>query len=77
MAYKKGINSECNESTCGSDASYRVFNDKNASAGEFCKRHADKRVRDLKRTEAAVINSMTSIKAKKVSRDKLRRRGRI
>ena len=54
MAYKKAINSECNASLCGSDASYRVFNNKNSVAGEFCKRHADKRVRELKRAEEAV-----------------------
>ncbi|KKK57249.1 hypothetical protein LCGC14_3056400 [marine sediment metagenome] len=53
MAYKTHMFTDC-EAGCGHGAAYRVFNNKNSAVGEYCKRHADKRVRELKRAEEAV-----------------------
>lgn len=52
MAHKVNILQEC-DANCWCGACYEVFNAKNMSQGKFCKRHADKRVRDLQKSEDA------------------------
>jgi hypothetical protein len=54
MAYKLPLTPECSFDVCRRAASYVVFDDKKSTVGEFCKTHADKRVRELNRTEEAV-----------------------
>lgn len=72
MAYKKHFLTTCADCTHG--AAYRVYNALNSAVGEYCKTHADKRVRELKRTEEAVRAARESQTAAKVSRAKLPRR---
>lgn len=54
MAYKVNITKVCDSPHCQHRASYRVHNRRGSGTGdrgEFCKVHADQRVRDLKREE--------------------------
>ena len=74
MAHKSHILNDCDAVGCWRGAAYRVFNNKNSAVGEYCKTHADKRVRELRRTEEAVRAARASLTAKEISRAKLPRR---
>ena len=56
MAYKVSILNACDSPNCQSRANFRVHNRRGSGTGdkgEYCKPHADKRVRDLNREEEA------------------------
>ncbi len=74
MAYKLPLTPECGFDGCRHAASYVVFTNKRATVGEYCKTHADQQVRKLEKAEELTANSMAATRAKKVSRDKIRRR---
>lgn len=63
MAYKTMLNSSCDAPGCDHAAAYRVFNQKNSAEGAYCKRHADKRVRELKREEESVLAAKRALGA--------------
>lgn len=74
MAHKTHFLHDCDTVGCWRGAAYRVFNNKNSAVGEYCKTHADKRVRELKRTEEAARAARDGQTAKEISRAKLPRR---
>lgn len=49
MAYKVSLQKQCR--FCNRQATHEVFNNRNASHGFFCSKHADNMVRDLRREE--------------------------
>lgn len=52
MAYSLEMASECSASGCTKRATHKVFAYRNEPFGQFCKKHADERVRDLTAAEA-------------------------
>lgn len=54
MAYMYRISHQCDREGCRKPRAYRVCDRRNDSKGDFCKRHAGERLRDLAATEAAL-----------------------
>jgi hypothetical protein len=46
MAYKRSLN-QCECFGCMSNAVLEVFNDRNETAGKFCRQHAEHKYREL------------------------------
>lgn len=51
MAYAREIVKACADGSCGKTATHAVFNARNSHMGDYCKRHAEARVRSLLREE--------------------------
>lgn len=51
MAYLYEITTRCQQEGCTKPRSHRVCNARNDTMGEFCKRHAEARLRSLQATE--------------------------
>lgn len=55
MAYMTLIDSECIKGGCKKRATHSVFNYRNSAYGDYCKKHAEEKVADLKRSEKAIF----------------------
>lgn len=57
-AYIRSLRNECAAFGCSSNATVEVVDGFNSSRGQFCRRHGNERLRELKRQEAAAERSV-------------------
>ena len=56
MAYTKELQHSCQVSSCGKRAVIEVFNFRNASLGEFCRRHGTQTLNVQRAREVALMS---------------------